>query len=136
MSHQAFLPHCWGRRVSTQFAQDLPDRCDSSTACRLCRLEPIILCPSSLSETSLYITQHDTLSYQHHTQLAHYIDFNSSTVVSSLVHQYYSSLIPVIWIHILYSTKSSDSIKLSLPNLLDVLLSYYSRLLHCSLSSS
>ena len=25
---------------STQFALGLPDRCDSSTACRLCRLEP------------------------------------------------------------------------------------------------
>ena len=25
---------------STQFAEGLPDRCDSSTACRLCHLEP------------------------------------------------------------------------------------------------
>ena len=31
-------PHCW--EGSTQFAQGSPDRCDSSTACRLCRLEP------------------------------------------------------------------------------------------------
>ena len=34
-------PHCWGRGGSTQFAQQLEFRCDSSTACRLCRLEPI-----------------------------------------------------------------------------------------------
>ena len=29
----------WGREGSTQYAQGLPDRCDGSTACRLCRLE-------------------------------------------------------------------------------------------------
>ena len=33
-------PHCWGREGSTQYAQGLPDRCDSYTACRLCRVEP------------------------------------------------------------------------------------------------
>ena len=33
-------PIAGGRKGSTQFAQDLPDRCDSSTACMLCRLEP------------------------------------------------------------------------------------------------
>ena len=33
-------PIAGGREGSTQFAQGLPDRCDSSTACRLCRLEP------------------------------------------------------------------------------------------------
>ena len=33
-------PHCWEQEGSTQFAQGLPDRCDTSTACRLCRLEP------------------------------------------------------------------------------------------------
>ena len=27
--------HCWGREGSTQFVQGLPDRCDSSPACRL-----------------------------------------------------------------------------------------------------
>ena len=32
-------PHGWGREGSTQFAQGLPDRCDSSAVCRLCRLE-------------------------------------------------------------------------------------------------
>ena len=37
------LDHCCGQEGLTQFAHGLPDRCDSSTACRLCRLEPIIL---------------------------------------------------------------------------------------------
>ena len=32
-------PHCCGREGSTQFVQGLPDRCDSSTSCRLCGLE-------------------------------------------------------------------------------------------------
>ena len=31
-----------GREGSTQFAQGLTDRCDSSTACMLCRLEPCL----------------------------------------------------------------------------------------------
>ena len=31
--------HCGGREGSTQFAQGLPHRCDSFTACRPCRLE-------------------------------------------------------------------------------------------------
>ena len=35
-------PHYWGRDGSTQFAQGLPDRCASSTMCRLCRLEPLV----------------------------------------------------------------------------------------------
>ena len=30
-------PHCWGREGSTQFEHGLPDHCNSSTACRLCR---------------------------------------------------------------------------------------------------
>ena len=34
-------PIAGGGNGSTQFAQGLTDRCDSSTACRLCRLEPI-----------------------------------------------------------------------------------------------
>ena len=33
-------PLCWGREGSTQIAQGLPDRCDSSTTCRMFRLEP------------------------------------------------------------------------------------------------
>ena len=33
-------PPLLGGGVSTQFAKGLPDRCDRSTACRLCRLEP------------------------------------------------------------------------------------------------
>ena len=33
-------PPLLGREGSTQFAQGMPDRCVSSTACRLCRLEP------------------------------------------------------------------------------------------------
>ena len=36
-------PHCWGWEGSTQFAQGLPDRCHSSTACGLCRLGPILM---------------------------------------------------------------------------------------------
>ena len=32
-------PPLLGREGFTQFAQGLPDRCDSSTACKLCRLE-------------------------------------------------------------------------------------------------
>ena len=35
--------HLSGREGSTQFAQGLLDRCDSSTACRMCRLEPKVL---------------------------------------------------------------------------------------------
>ena len=34
-------PLLGGRKGSTQFPQRLPDRCDSSNACRLCRLEPL-----------------------------------------------------------------------------------------------
>ena len=33
------VPVDWGREGSTQLAQGLSDRCDSSTACRLCRLD-------------------------------------------------------------------------------------------------
>ena len=36
-----FGPHCLGREGSIRFVQGLPDRCDSSTVCRLCRLEPL-----------------------------------------------------------------------------------------------
>ena len=36
---------------STQFAQGLPDRCDSSTACRLCRLVPILTLSVDLKYT-------------------------------------------------------------------------------------
>ena len=35
-------PPLLGTGGSTQFAQGLPDRCGSYTACMLCRLEPII----------------------------------------------------------------------------------------------
>ena len=35
-----------GAGGSTQFAQGLPDRYDSSTACRLCRLEQTFTCPT------------------------------------------------------------------------------------------
>ena len=35
-------PHCWGREGSTQFAQGLPDHCDSYPACRQSRLEPSV----------------------------------------------------------------------------------------------
>ena len=34
-------PRCLRWEVSPHFAQGLPDHCDSYTACRLCRLEPI-----------------------------------------------------------------------------------------------
>ena len=37
-------PIAEGREGSTQFAQGLPDRCDSSTECMLCRLELIEKC--------------------------------------------------------------------------------------------
>ena len=36
-------PTLLGREGLIQFAQGLPDRCDSSTACRLCRLEQFII---------------------------------------------------------------------------------------------
>ena len=39
--------------MSTQFAQGLPDRCDSPTACRLCRLEPYRHESSALSNSSV-----------------------------------------------------------------------------------
>ena len=35
-------PNYWGRKRSTQFAQGLPEHCDSSIACRLCRLKPCL----------------------------------------------------------------------------------------------
>ena len=41
-------PHCWWWEGSTQFAQGLPDRCDSSTACRLCRLFSFRIMPFEL----------------------------------------------------------------------------------------
>ena len=59
-SHPAGL-HGWfaqksviGREGSTQFAQGLPDRCNSSTTCRLCCLEPIYLILAIISVSLLY----------------------------------------------------------------------------------
>ena len=42
------------REVSTQCAQGLPDRCDSPTACRLCRLEPWgeVITPTNMTHNS------------------------------------------------------------------------------------
>ena len=42
-------PPLLGREGSTQFAQGLPDHCDSSTVCMLCRLEPVWQLSSSSS---------------------------------------------------------------------------------------
>ena len=35
--------HCWGLKVSTQFAQLAKARCDRSTTCSLCRLDQFML---------------------------------------------------------------------------------------------
>ena len=35
--------HCWGRRCRHNLHIGFPDNCDISTACMMCRLEPIIL---------------------------------------------------------------------------------------------
>ena len=52
-------PPLLGREGSTQFVQGLRDRCDSSIACRLCRLEPggglITLIRDNITFTTTYI---------------------------------------------------------------------------------
>ena len=55
-------PHCGRRERSTQFAHVLPDHCDISTACRLCRLEPLPSHPPSYLHHIPIISP----SYPHH----------------------------------------------------------------------
>ena len=59
------------REGSTQFAQGMPDRCDSSHACRLCHLEPCISWSSNRSSAfNLHTFSNPVFIYfPHHTSI-------------------------------------------------------------------
>ena len=51
-------PPLLGAGGATQFAQGLPDHCDSSTVCRLCHLEPFFTCPSVFHGNTTHPSNH------------------------------------------------------------------------------
>ena len=89
-------PHCWGREGSTQFTQGLSDRCKSSTACRLCCLEPI----PSLTVTITHCTPSLTVTITHcfHHSLLPLLTVTVTHFLPSLTvtitHCYHYSLLP------------------------------------------